>query len=377
MIKTFIIGAFIGFISIGTITYGTSNILSSDVYYDNSNSTLESTTTQEAIDELYFKLNPPILYNRISSMAVLDNTSSKFVTSSIGVDFSKISSDTNGKGVYELSSTKDDEYPIYYYRGEVEDNNVLFANFCWKMVRTTETGGIKLIYNGEPSSDGQCNNTGTSSQLSSTSSFNSLYSYNAYVGYMYGTPGSSSYTLEHKNTNSSTIKTVIDSWYKSNMISYTDYLEDTVWCNDRSIYSGNGYGTSTTYYGAYNRLYTNKTPSLKCTNENDKFTVSSDNGNGNLEYPVALLTEDEISYAGGVYGTNNSSYYLYTGSFWCSLSPYSFENSSAFVWFVGSSGNFYNYYVHNSYGVRPAISLKSGIMFSSGNGSVTSPYVVN
>ena len=40
--------------------------------------------------------------------------------------------------------------PVYYYNGAVEDNNVLFAGFCWKIVRTTDTGGVKLIYNGAP-----------------------------------------------------------------------------------------------------------------------------------------------------------------------------------------------------------------------------------
>ncbi len=99
------------------------------------------------------------LYDMMHHISEMDNTSSKYVSSPSGIEFSQISSDTNGKGVYELYTTKDDKYPIHYYRGEV-DNNVIFANFCWKIIRTTETGGIKLIYNGEPSDDGKCDNTG-------------------------------------------------------------------------------------------------------------------------------------------------------------------------------------------------------------------------
>ena len=38
--------------------------------------------------------------------------------------------------------------PVYYYKGNVQNNNVLFAGFCWKIVRTTETGGVKIVYNG-------------------------------------------------------------------------------------------------------------------------------------------------------------------------------------------------------------------------------------
>ena len=56
----------------------------------------------------------------------------------------------------------------------------------------------------------------------------------------------------------------IDNWYKTNMTSYTSKLADETFCNDRSITSGSGYlTTSTTIYGAYNRLQDNKKPSLK------------------------------------------------------------------------------------------------------------------
>ena len=81
--------------------------------------------------------------------AVMDNVKSTYVTATTGINFNAISSDTNGKGIYIKSGTENDPYPIYYYRGAVTDNNVLFANYCWKIVRATSTGGTKLIYNGE------------------------------------------------------------------------------------------------------------------------------------------------------------------------------------------------------------------------------------
>jgi hypothetical protein len=321
------------------------------------------------------------LYLAIKNQAVADNVASTYVTSSSGISFSSISSDTNGKGVYMLSSTASDTYPIYYYRGAVTNNNVIFGGFCWKIVRTTETGGVKIIYNGTPTSDNQCTNTtGTSTQIGE-SAFNSSYSSNAYVGYMYGTPGSSTYEEEHANTNNSTIKTTIDNWYKSNLTSYTSKLEDTVWCNDRSIDTtigtGLGYGTKETYYMAHNRLYTNKTPSLSCTNANDRFTVSTANGNGKLTYPVDLLTADEIAYAGAVYYTANSTYYLYTGQYWWSLSPAYFPSSYATEWRVGSSGGLSYDLVDYSFGVRPAVSLIPGTKFvTGGEGTSTNPYIV-
>ena len=129
------------------------------------------------------------LYTMIADNAVLDNTTSTYVTNSNGVQFNAISSNTNGKGLYIRAGTQNDAHPIYYYRGAVGNNNVLFAGFCWKIVRTTSTGGTKLIYNGLPSgtNSDQCTNTkGTDTQLAATSKFNSTSNSPADVGYMYG-----------------------------------------------------------------------------------------------------------------------------------------------------------------------------------------------
>ena len=312
--------------------------------------------------------------------AVLDNIASTYVTSSTGIDFSQISSDTNGKGLYILHGTENNTYPIYYYRGDVEDNNVKFANFCWKIVRTTETGGTKLIYNGMPDGSGQCTNTTGEATQIGTSAFNNQLDDNVYVGYMYGTPDSSSYGETHANTHDSTIKGIIDTWYQENMTEYTDRLEDTVWCNDRSIdptNNGTGIGKTSTDYKANYQLYDNRIPSLKCTNDNDKFTVSSANGNGALIYPIALLTADEIVYAGAVWNQSNSSYYLYNNTWWLSMSPDYFYGNYARVFCVRSTGSLLDYnYDENSYGVRPSISLKAGTTAISGDGTATNPYVI-
>ena len=320
------------------------------------------------------------LANLMKQEAVLDNITSTYVTSDTGIDFSQISSDTNGKGLYTLHGTESNPNPIMYYRGDVENNNVKFANFCWKIVRTTETGGVKLIYNGEPNASGQCMNTTGDFIRIWTSTFNASNNDNAYVGYMYGTTGASSYEETHANTNDSTIKGVIDSWYEENMTEYTNQLEDTVWCNDRSIdptSSGTGAGTTVTDYGADYRLHANKTPTLECVNENDRFTVSEENGNGALTYPVALLTVDEIAYAGGVYNKSNSSYYLYNSDYFWSLSPVYFSGSVARVFYVHSPGSLNSNGVNYANGVRPAVSLRPGVKVTSeGDGTMENPYIV-
>ncbi len=117
--------------------------------------------------------------------AYMDNVESKYVSSETGVNFGKAPSDTNGKGLYLRTGTEEDEYPIYYYRGDVDNNHVLFGGFCWKIVRTTETGGIKIIYDGD-SNNGQCNNSGETSKIGN-SVFNENSDSLADIGYMYGT----------------------------------------------------------------------------------------------------------------------------------------------------------------------------------------------
>lgn len=157
-------------------------VATSLVGYSYINSDLNSTSS---ITINKYNCNQTNLYDRISCMSVMDNTKSKYVTSNMGIDFSNISSDTNGKGIYTLASSVGDEYPIHYYRGDVSDNNVKFSGFCWKIVRTTDTGGTKLLYNGEIDSNGNCTDRGSVDTVIGTSPFNSLDNSISYVGYTY------------------------------------------------------------------------------------------------------------------------------------------------------------------------------------------------
>ena len=324
------------------------------------------------------------LVELVKAGAVLDNTRSTYVSDSRGIDFGSVSSDRNGKGVYIFSSTENDEYPIYYYRGDVNNNNIKFANFCWKIVRTTETGGIKLIYNGTPDRNGDCTASGRTSMFSDYSSFNSTSTDNAYVGYMYGRTGASNYSTTHQNSRNSTIKQTVESWYRQNLVDYTDMLEDTIWCNDRSINSrdevgSTGVGTNITYYGADTRLYVNNSPSLTCSNTNDRFTVSSENGNGKLTYPIALLTADEVVLSGSVYDFDgvHTNYYLYNQETWWTLTPGYFDEGDAWVLFVDWEGYVFAAPASYGEGVRPAISLKNGTQVElEGDGTSSNPYVV-
>ena len=163
------------------------------------------------------------------------------------------------------------------------------------------------------------------------------------------------------------------------MTAYTSYLADTTFCNDRSINSGSGYLTTlTTYYGAFNRLYNGRIPSLKCAQANDKFTLT--NESVKLDYPVSLITSDETSMAGGVYGMANSNYYLYNGQYTWTLSPSPFNsnNSRASVWYVYPSGSLGLWdRVESSFGARPVINLKADTQITKGDGTSLNPFTIS
>ena len=140
--------------------------------------------------------------------------------------------------------------------------------------------------------------------------------------------------------------------------------------------------TPTTIYGAYTRLQDRKTPSLKCSQESDRFKVS--NTSAKLDYPIGLIQADEVALAGGRAYYNdsyspNSNYYLYNGKYFWTLSPSYFDSngSSARVWCVMPSGSLNPWSsVTISYGVRPVINLKANTLITKGDGSSLNPFVV-
>ena len=290
-------------------------------------------------------------------------------------DFSTVLTADNTNTLY--TSTEDSK-TVYYFAGNATDNWVKFGknasnqDLYWRIIRTNSDGGVRLLYHGTST-------TATDAYIGK-SAFNSSRDNIAYESYMYGNLGSVANARE--NTTDSTIKTTIDNWYKDNLnTNYGKYLSTTaVYCNDRST-------SDNTNFGARTRLITNKTPSYDCTATEDKFTVDSSTGNGKLTYPIALMTADEVSFAGGLFGTNAPTWYYYnsangssTGStWWWLLSPSIWSGSDANMFGVlGSSnpGNLDNNYVNFNYGVRPALSLKSCVKYSSGNGSANEPYTI-
>ena len=296
-----------------------------------------------------------------------------------------------------LASAEDDYGTSYYFRGAVTNNYVEFANKCWRIVRVGGDGSVKLIlHNDNPTGAANpcdaANNSASAafarySGETYKSAFNTNYNDNAYVGFKYGTVGSSTYEATHANTNNSTILTNLETWYTNNLKDYADTIADNVWCNDKtnvtditynpwnmSNVNGLGYGTNKIYYGATQRLISTSNsaggtgPSLKCNGKLSKITSK-----------IGLITVDELAFAGYAYELQNTTTYLQenaTEVLWWSLSPSSFDGSYACVWCVyGSFGRFYNRYVSNTGAVRPSISLISSTSIT-GDGTSENPYKV-
>ncbi len=540
------------------------------------------------------------LYDEVAKNAVLDNKRSEYVDSDTGIDFTQGASSTNGQGVYTIASTKDDLYPIHYYRGNIDNNNVLFGGFCWQIVRTTETGGVKLIYNGD-SVDGKCENMKLNWDLKTSSYQKGSYMYgididnviisndvlysiwyeladdsyeDIYYDSGYSIPGNdfyyseeveyseetNEYTLKNakqhnrdesteeikgvtplyfcesgtescsevklilwdwdtyydseylvlsngityedikkknlifandveykdghyelkniiniplmsintednikdvldghryfcddftescesinyiidyyyedskeeyefyylkiiggfkadniydefknsSNKNDSEIKKVIDKWYSENLTDNEEYLEDTVWCNDRSIIANVfNKDLKLTDFDFMNYI---KLSNI-CLSKNDRFTVSNKNGNGKLTYPVATITDKEMAYAGSPSKyvneseiesiwkpgpVNYLSNYTYYDSDFLTMTPYGFGE----IFFGVDTAGYLSYpsglceeplepssiktiatdkpcFRYSL--VRPMVSLKHSMVVSSGDGSPTNPYEV-
>ena len=333
-------------------------------------------------------------------LLILNNNGGKEAIEAKGIlDFSQIADTNEGMYAAEDDYTATTKMKSYYFRGAVDNNWVKFGkdisgnDIYWRIIRINGDGSIRMIYSGttKPSEDTSVTGsngvymTGTGTQIS-TSVFNSIFSNPAYVGYMYTA------SQQHGNSTSSTIKTTLENWYKTTTLE-TDattksLVADQIFCNDRSVttsdsgtpgeISGSMSTSITYYYGAYIRLITYKTPKLTCTTDSDKFTLKTSSiGNKTLDYPVGLITMDEVSMAGGVYGTDNSSYYLYTNQVYWSGSPYVFKGStgigklSNLVFLVGMSR-----LASTRNGVRPVISLSSKAKLL-GNGTYNDVYTVS
>ena len=315
-------------------------------------------------------------------------------------DFSKVSystcssTDTTCEKTVGIYSAEDDLGTSYYFRGDVNNNYVYFANSYWRIIRINGDGSIRMIYSGQSKVD--------SNKWLSSSQFKLPPTDNAYIGYMSGTPGVTAtgdegYNLTHSNSTNSIVKTNLDTWYENLSDDDKDKIVDAIYCNDRSLDTSNasytGIGTTETYYAAYQRLIreSNPKPILTCKNQNDRFTkglqIENVLGNGKLNAPIGLITADEAVMAGANYHIPNNDLYLHDGGtgFWTMTASSYIKNEYDQMYaelFIVSENNNYSLstnYVASSANIRPVISLDSEALKNdavTGNGSIDYPFVL-
>ncbi len=304
--------------------------------------------------------------------------------------------DETADGLYSMV----DDYGIsYYFRGAVENNYVKFGknaagqDMWWRIIRINGNGSIRMQYDGVGES-------GTSTYTRGFALTNQVWSnvYNdaKYIGWMYGgATGSASTSKEQaqRNETNSEIKTKVDEWYKKNIVDtgYSDYVQDTIFCNDRSTPgrsatggpndTGLGYGRNNTSFGgsarsnSWSLALKGVSPQLTCPQENDKFTVSRENGgNGKLTYPVGLITADEIILAGsGNYLTGNNDYYLAREKIYWSFTPDTSTGNNCSM--IAEGNSLRSRDMENAVEVLPVINLKAKYLNQiQGDGTLQKPY---
>lgn len=222
----------------------------------------------------------------------------------------------------------DDSGSTYYFRGATEKNYVSFADLTWRIVRINGDGTVKLILN---------------SAIDTVQAF-----YTATEGEFY--------TYEESN-----IRNYLASWYDYNLIYYDEYIAIDKYCNDY-----NTTNTTDNIYSSYIRVVTNKIPTFNCLGRN-------------IGTKVGLLTADEVVYAGALYQTNNTSYYLYNKdivSGWWTMTPATGNTTSMNPFIITNDGALEANVIGNyNRGLRPVISLIKDISVV-GKGTIDDPYTI-
>ncbi len=222
-------------------------------------------------------------------------------------------------GIYE---GEEDGDKIYYYRGAVNNNYVIFADSCWRIMRTTPDEGVKLIYSGIIGQNNSCNNQSTIAMNIQTYGSNAIY--NGPIAYD------------------------VLSWYQNQtrLSLYVEQLEKTEFCNDTTSISWKSLNTAT------------------------NFTCPS--GGIRYENYIGIPTVMEVVFAGGSASTS-SDYYLHTSRDFVTMSQ---GSTSTNIAYVDANGLITEKATSNQFSVRPVIALKKGTTYSSGTGTIENPYII-
>ena len=169
------------------------------------------------------------------------------------------------------------------------------------------------------------------------------------------------------------------SWYKHALLEYDEYIEDTIYCNNRSIYeygkfNANGGRVTNTYFDElyFAGVIDNTNQNLFCIKDTDRFSTL--NQSALLNYKVGLITAYEA------YLVNNGKIVRNGSNYW-TMTPVGLGSYLLTNYYVDSTWENNRYLtgdeVRREIGVRPVISLRPGIEYTDGDGSMEHPYVID
>ena len=284
-------------------------------------------------------------------------------------DFANMASE-EGKGMF---ASEDDDGTSYYFRGNVKNNTVKFANMTWKILRINGDNSIRLILK---------DNIGTKSAFNANASDSIKF-----VGYTFDNehpctqeePCVSDYDINtnrftsnygDNNIKDSTIKKILEDWYIQNIVpqGLNDKVALSSYCNDTSI--------PVTDFGGRTR-FSSGNPSLKCPNPIKSNSEDIQTYGGVYKLKIGLITSDEANFLGCVWKGNPGTLFVWTNSWTMSPSSISLKN----VFYFGGGGSYDNHdRVTVERVVMPVINLKSDVTFTTDGdgepGTEDNPYVV-
>ena len=221
-----------------------------------------------------------------------------------------------------LFISKDDNGSTYFFRGNIKNNYVLFANRLWRIVRINGDGSVRLILD------------------------NILDVYSAY------------YEGEEYSYKDSIIKNAVDNFYETSLSKYSDYISTTNYCND--IAKGES------QFNAYNRVMTDNIISFNCLSDR-------------VLSKIGLLTVDEAIVAGISVNKQNTSNYLYNEEIkneYFLMSSAKIDGGVYYPFVINTNGTIITSTSGLlSKGVRPVINIIKN-SYIDGEGTKDNPYIL-
>lgn len=234
-------------------------------------------------------------------------------------------------------------------------------------------------YSCEDCKNGLCNGKYTNFSTTVSGRTTTVYKVNSITNnsedfYVYQYNGEAIYD-ENANEISSTIKTYLDNWYNENLSEYDNLIASTRYCNDTSNASVQIFDGTIIYNLA------NAANDFVCLNTHKSY-------GGEYDLKVGLLNLVEAEHAGVPFLEYHYSYLFdlfpngsIIGSYWL-MTPISYPGAI----YGGTEYGSWNSYVHNGGSltdmtnkekwVVPVINLKSDILYTSGDGTESNPYII-